>query len=400
MNSKLTELQDYVRAPDASFSWRKLDKSERITTLDMVSQTWHPGPWRHSIVITAPRKRISKGCAILYITGGGPNPLDQDEAFRLADQSGVPVVHLFDIPNQPLFGLSEDDLIAETFLRYLETGDPSWPLLMPMVKSAVRAMDGVQEYSSTTENPISKFVVTGASKRGWTAWLTAAVGDARVIGTAPMVYDNLNVARQLEHQVETWNSYSDMIEPYIARGLHSRLGTPEGHNLATMVDPYTYRETITVPKMVITGSNDPYWSADSTSLYWEGLLGPKWARIVPNAGHGLGDMVEALEAIAALTRFCLGKLLIPQVEWTFESDRVSVRLMAPLPDVTLWVSESTDGDFRDSKWWPRIQCGAGKHDGESAEVSFRIPRCSRKQAVFLEFRHRGYSTTSPTRVYG
>lgn len=394
-----TQLQEYVRTPDSTYSWEKLHKSERVTTLRLVSQTWQGGAWTHSVVITAPARRSVKGIAILYITGGVPNPLDQDEAFRLADLSGMPVIHLFDIPNQPLFDLTEDDLIAETFVRHLDTGDPTWPLLLPMVKSAARAMDAVQEHSAKTDNPITRFVVTGASKRGWTTWLLAAVPDPRVIGIAPMVYDNLNIARQMEHQVEDWHTYSEMIEPYTSRGLQDRLSTPEGRVLGELVDPYTYRDLISVPKMLITGSNDPYWAVDATSLYWDGLVGPKWACVVPNAGHGLGDMTQALGAIAALAKSCAGKLQIPSLDWTIQSDRITVRMEPPFSETTLWVAESAEGDLRDSKWWPRIESGAGKGGIAPAEISFRIPHCSRKQAVFLEFKHRGYSTTTPVRVW-
>lgn len=38
---------------------------------------------------------------------------------------------------------------------------------------------------------IEKFVVAGASKRGWTTWTTAAV-DKRVIGAIPIVMDMAN----------------------------------------------------------------------------------------------------------------------------------------------------------------------------------------------------------------
>ena len=56
-----------------------------------------------------------------------------------------------------------------------------------MVKAAVRAMDTVTDYVHNTYGySIDKFVVSGASKRGWAAWLTAAV-DPRVVSVIPIV---------------------------------------------------------------------------------------------------------------------------------------------------------------------------------------------------------------------
>ena len=394
-----TELHDFVRREDPDFRWDKPQREGRVTRIRMTSQTWQGSPWLHDIVIVEPEKRAAKGTAILYITGSDPNPLDLDEAHRLADLAGLPVAHLFQIPNQPLYDLTEDDLIAETFVRYLDTGDPSWPLLFPMTVSALRAMDAI----CAVEKSIERFVVTGSSKRGWTAWLVAASQDPRVAGLAPMVFDNLNFLVQLQHQVKNWEAPSDMISPYTSRGLHERINTPEGQRLAALVDPYTYRDEIAIPKMIITGTNDAYWSADSLSLYWDGLRSPKWISTVPNAGHGLGDMSQALNAIAALARHCIGKLSIPSASWSFGKDSIEVTCEQPFPDLRLWVAESETLDFRQSEWWPRMESGCGNSKSDSMTSCLHIPKCSRNQAALVEMRYRikdfEFSTTTPIHIW-
>lgn len=115
---------------------------------------------------------------------------------------------LHDVPNQPLFGgLREDALISYTFEKFLETEDEERPLLFPMTKAVVRAMDAVEEFARKKLGVrIEGFLSMGTSKRGWTTWLTPVV-DKRVRGIIPIVYDNLNLPAQLEHQIEVWGKY-------------------------------------------------------------------------------------------------------------------------------------------------------------------------------------------------
>ncbi len=169
---------------------------------------------------------------LLFITGGGTGGKSDDDdhkqAFALTRVTGSRVALLHQVPNQPLLGeKTEDALIAETFVRYLETKDKNWPLLFPMVKSAVRAMDAVQAWDRERgKGEVKQFVVAGASKRGWTTWLTGAV-DNRVIAIAPMVIVMLNIATQGPNQLDVWGQYSEQIDDYVNRGLMDGLGTSE-----------------------------------------------------------------------------------------------------------------------------------------------------------------------------
>ncbi len=117
-----------------------------------------------------------------------------------------------------------------------------------MVKSAVKAMDAIQELSrQRAAKPVEQFVVAGASKRGWTTWLTGA-NDGRVKAIAPMVIDILNMPKSLDYQIETWKEYSIQIEDYVKLGIPQQTGTPEGKAITTMVDPYSYRKNWTCLK--------------------------------------------------------------------------------------------------------------------------------------------------------
>ena len=373
-------LLDYVRAPDDSYAYEVIgsDKLDGCTLhkLKLTSQTWHGIPWQHALYIYVPAKVEHKQTVLLFITGGrvGGTPSEDDVALgaKLAQAAAMPVAFLHQVPNQPLLGDKvEDDLITETFLRYLKSGDATWPLLFPMVKSATAAMTAIQDFGDKTYDvDVEKFVVTGGSKRGWTSWLTAAADD-RVAGVAPIVIDTLNLPAQMKYQLETWGEYSEQIADYTSKGLVEVMQNQPEVPLWKWVDPYTYRHDLKLPKLVINGTNDRYWTVDATNLYWDDLVGPKYLRYVPNAGHGLdGGKEAALLTLAEFAQHVAVDEPLPELTGVHgeEGDelRLTIRSNSAPESARIWVAHSDTKDFRNAKWEatelkPSVEAGG---DGE------------------------------------
>jgi PhoPQ-activated pathogenicity-related protein len=359
------DLADYVKKPDGAFSWKLKEKYDvsgnRVYDIELISQKWHDVAWDHHLVVYVHRTAKSGKTMVLMNTGGTPNMKNQLLGIELSRLCQAPVGILFGIPKQPLFdGLKEDGLIAETFVRYLKTKDDSWPLLFPMVKSVVKAMDALQAFSKAEwKEPVQDFIVTGGSKRGWTSWLTAASGDTRVKAIAPMVIDTLNMVAQMKHQNEDFGQPSAMIHDYVERGLVPLPDSDEARRLWRMVDPYSYREQLTLPKLMLLGNNDPYWATDALNLYWDGLKGDKWVTYVPNAGHNLqqnGNPVatRALESLGAFSRHIIADNPMPKLSWKHDDAdgklRLTVAATGEPKSATLWVAKAPTRDFREATW--------------------------------------------------
>ena len=353
-------LEDYVRKPDDSFAWSVREKSVMsgldVVTLDLTSQTWHSNRWTHTLYIATPRNLRHPETAMLQITGSAGK--DHVATVKLlAERSGARVAVLTGVPNQPLFdNRFEDSLIAFTFDRYLKTGDDSWPLLLPMAKSAVRAMDAVQAWAEREQQPkIGRFVVTGASKRGWTTWLTGAV-DPRVCAIAPVVIDMLNMKAQTQWAQRVYGQQSEKIKDYTELGLVEKMDLPEMAKLRGIVDPYSYRAAFTMPKLLLLGTNDPYWTVDALRHYWADLPDPKAVYQAPNAGHGAGGTRESLQTLAAFLQLVAENRKPPQITWEMKgSGGASVTAFASQPahEALLWTAHADTRDFRKAKWSSR-----------------------------------------------
>src|SRR5262249_903388 len=141
--SAFAGLEEYIKRPDPAFSWKAEGPDPApggtFYDLELTSQVWQGITWRHWLRVYQPKEGAARHAMLLYMTGraNGDRPSEDDAktGFGLAQLCGARVAVLYQVPNHPLLdGKSEDELIAETLVRWLDTKDDNWPLLFPMVK--------------------------------------------------------------------------------------------------------------------------------------------------------------------------------------------------------------------------------------------------------------------------
>jgi len=358
-------LLHYVNAPDSTYKWEKgpVGEAAGVKTYDILltSQTWRDTKWQHLLRIYAPADTQYPGWMTLFIVGGSgaPEPGRHGEDDLLgatfARAMRAPVAMLSLVPNQPLFGnLVEDQIISHTFRQYIRDGDPTWPLLFPMTKSALRAMDALQAYAKQElGRDIGNFMVMGASKRGWTTWLSAVADPKRVKIIAPMVIDTLDFQAQFAYEKKLWGHYTEEIVDYTSKGLTEVFNEPRGRAVWDSVDPYTFRKKLTLPKLLVLGSNDPYWPTGALNIYWNGLVGPKYILYAPNSGHGLDDRERVFKTVGAFFRTEAAHRAMPKITWDAKQRGSALTMTITAAQATgarAWVVESDDLDFRPHKW--------------------------------------------------
>lgn len=375
-----TALSDYIHNGDTSFQWTVIDSTQvaDVTAYRLLlrSQTWRGIPWMHEMVVVVPQ-RVKHSEALLHLTGGGED--EQTGEIRYHDwndgtiQTVGQMAHncqavtaiVWQVPRQPLFGGKvEDVLVSYTYHQFQQTGDYTWPLLFPMTKTAIRAMDAVQQLVDSRRKKgrrVTHFVVNGVSKRGWTTWLTAASGDPRVKAIAPMVIDILNMPVNVAYQKVMYGKYSEQIKDYVNLGLTEDVANPQGKALVEMVDPYSYRRQLTQPKMLFMGTNDEFWTVDAVKHYIDSIPGTHMMTYVPNAGHGLGDRQAALLSLEAFFAQTIrgGRYVTCQSAIALNGKKADLFVQTTgkgrLLNVELWEATSQTLDFRKARFAPVMQ---------------------------------------------
>ena len=376
MASPETALEDYVNKPDSAFNFTPIAQVPfpglTIYVLQVTSQQWRSLEevdrtlWQHFLTIAVPDTVLSS-TSLMFVSGGdnddGLPDLASEEAQALAlfaTASGTVVSIIQQVPNQPLVFADdpdnprkEDRLVAFTFDKATRTGDYDWPAYLPMVKSAVRAMDVVQAFVPIATNgtvSITEFVVSGFSKRGVTAWLTAAIDD-RVIAVSPGVFDVLNFAPSIENHRASYGAFSDALDPFLEFDLLDRVRIPEMQDLRKIIDPFSYLDRLTMPKYILNSSGDEFYPPDSSLFYVDALRGETLLRYGPNTNHGgdNGGLETALQALLAWYQRIVSNAPRPEISWTLDADG-SLRVTTSGTPLQALLWEATNPVARDFRF--------------------------------------------------
>jgi PhoPQ-activated pathogenicity-related protein len=388
-------LDRYVSKPDPAYEYRLISSKKKsgYTTfiLEMTSQSYLTKKdvdrtlWKHWVTIVKPT-RVRHQTGMLMITGGSngkePPLKANDIVIQTAVKTGSVVTELNMVPNQPLRFVGEDRdryedaFIAYTWDKYLRTGEERWPARLPMTKAAVRAMDTITNFLLKPERGkavlVNKFVVAGASKRGWTTWSVAAV-DKRVVAIVPIVIDMLNVVPSFKHHYRAYGGYSPAVKDYVDMGIMGWQDMPEYKKLLKFIEPYEFRERFTMPKFLINACGDQFFLPDSWKFYYRDLVGQKHLRYVPNTGHSLNG-TDAVYSMASYFNAILNETKLPDYDWNILADgSIKVTTLNRPKEVLLWQCTNTEArDFRievTGKTWVSRQLRSDGKGSYLAKVS-------------------------------
>ncbi|MCB9755618.1 MAG: hypothetical protein H6713_37280 [Myxococcales bacterium] len=368
VTGSVARLREYVQDVDPEYSYALDSESSGVGytlyNIQMDSLRWRPegeitpGVWNHWMTIIVPEE-ITTSKAHLVIVGGSVSaelPVMAEVALlvQVARDTGSPVVVLGQIPAQPTTApdrpepMKEDDLVAYSWRKAMDTQDPTWAAYFPMTKASVRAMDTTQAFlKETLGHAPDGFIVTGFSKRGATAWLTAAADD-RVEAVVPGVFPALELGQLAETMFTRYGEFAEATGSYVNEHILQEIRAPEGYFLRGVVDLINYRDALTMPHYVLQASGDEFFLPDAARGFLDRIPGEATQRIIPNESHGLDkNLDENLSGLIAWYQVILAGQPRPTLTESLRDGVVTIKADQEPASVVLWSAHNPElPDFR------------------------------------------------------
>lgn len=315
-----------------------------LQRFNLNSQTWSPqgvvSPerWQNGVDIYIPDSAREKNALVVINNGSNnngsgtpvaPTNFNEEELSRIAIATRTVVISVSNVPNQVLSyqgvttPLGEDNSVAYSWKLFI--GDThkyqDASLHIPMAASVSQAFRLAKK--ELTQQNINKFIVTGASKRGWAAWLTA-LSDPDVGAVVPFAMDLLNTQKSLEHMYQSYGkNWPVAFYPYYNQGIDQQVGTDKFARLMRLEDPLTYLNTdmgdrLKIDKYIINASGDDFYVPDNSHFYYGLLPGSKSLRVVPNSTHN-GILSVAEQSLITFVNRFQEKQKLPEITENVQS---------------------------------------------------------------------------------
>lgn len=448
----LKVLRDFVHDKKDEAKILHYKKDETESSGDLYSGRFYSGSWlsslevketswEHGFHLYIPASKSATGAnkpnwLILYV-GEGHNhedPKMNPVLTQLSRESGADLMAISHIPNQPLHfvdleneqdrknGIWEDRLIAYAWDKYLHSKDSKWIPRLPMIRAAIRGID-MASVIANKEKKTSSYdhvIVIGASKRGWVSWLAPLV-DERIKGIVPIVIDILNVEKSLDHHKKTLGFWSQALKEYEDKKITDRYHTEAFKELMAHIDPYNFKDLLTLPKLIINAANDPFFLPDSSQFYFDELMGTSYLRYLPNTGHVLKgfepdrwlirlfynnftDLLigrpSVVDSIVPFVKRTIESQSMPTIHFKKDADKkVQIVSSEPVVRYTYWQARNDKLDFRrflSPFFMPKYKI-ISEEKGSFLKIQFSLKSISSGHAAHLvvcEFAD-GMTVTSP-----
>ncbi|ECI0188450.1 PhoPQ-regulated protein [Salmonella enterica subsp. enterica serovar Typhimurium] len=342
-------ISDYrISLTSLPLDYSLLEKKQRpgvmLQRFNLNSQTWSPqgvvSPerWQNGGDIYIPDSAREKNALVVINNGSNnngsgtpvaPTNFNEEELSRIAIATRTVVISVSNVPNQVLSyqgvttPLGEDNSVAYSWKLFI--GDThkyqDASLHIPMAASVSQAFRLAKK--ELTQQNINKFIVTGASKRGWAAWLTA-LSDPDVGAVVPFAMDLLNTQKSLEHMYQSYGkNWPVAFYPYYNQGIDQQVGTDKFARLMRLEDPLTYLNTdmgdrLKIDKYIINASGDDFYVPDNSHFYYGLLPGSKSLRVVPNSTHN-GILSVAEQSLITFVNRFQEKQKLPEITENVQS---------------------------------------------------------------------------------
>ena len=260
---------------------------------------------------------------------------------------------------------SEDDLMAVFWQKYLFEGkNIENTFFAPMAKAAMKCVDAVEDYLQQvgTENQYEndfKYVITGASKRGWTSWLVAAMDQQRTQAALPVVMSMANIQQHLHRMNRIYNNnWPFTFEWLVRRKLMGEIDSSNYTDLMSIVDPinYDYHDKLIYLE---SSTSDEFFLPDDIIDYWNDSpqIRHKLFRLVPKSEHSMIGHLKTIREQSAKVVTMINNnqnkeesnLIIPNMSFRRDSNKWTILIenVQKILNVKIYRTENRDQKMRD-----------------------------------------------------